>query len=51
MEGMLGPLCLCCGQLGCSEVRAGLGNAGLNLLHAIAGPVLGSPGAHSPECG
>lgn len=40
MEGMLGPLCLCCGPLGSSEVRAGLGNAGLKLVHAIVEPLL-----------
>lgn len=37
---MLG-LCLCCGLLGSSEVRVGLGNVGLKLVHTIAGPILG----------
>ena len=41
MEGMLGSLCLCYGPLGSLEVRVVLGNAGLKLVHAIAGPLLG----------
>lgn len=51
MEGMLGPLCLCCGPLGSLEVRMGVGNAELKLVHAIAGDSSGSPGAYSPENG
>lgn len=46
MEGMLGSLCLSCGSLGSSEVRVGLGNSGLKLVHAIAGPLLGVLGLY-----
>lgn len=39
---MEGVLCsLCCGPLGSLEARVGLGNPGLELVCAIAGPLLG----------